>query len=249
VALDRVPIIKYDDRIIERFGDFAQHVNQNFVRKLVTYAVNGDYRRAVDLKPWLEAQVAHPALSVVDFLNNYLCDVKGWSDDNKALAVQRAVQQHISYVTDSQRWSTPEYWATADETLSKTMVVNGVTFGPREGDCEDGAILIYVLCRLLDIPSDHLFLWCGDVVGGGHCCCVYRPRNYPLNFRFLDWCYWPLPDPMDNCTLYSIIGNDVIGERVISGTQTGFLDRNYIKMWFLVNENESFLSLDFRYKV
>ena len=54
--------------------------------------------------------------------------------------------------------------------------------------CEDGAILIYILAHLCGIPDYRIQLVAGNVVGGGHCYCVFTDTNgieYPI-----DWCYW-----------------------------------------------------------
>lgn len=242
-----IPMIRYDDNLLKKIGDVQKYIKSHYARKLLTWVLNSKYRDAVQLEKWLEAQVSKPSESVLQFMeSNFGSRFLKWSHDEIAWRVMDAVQDQIQYVTDNRRWGMPEKWATADETLTATTVVNGVTFGPMQGDCEDGSILIYVVCRLMGVPKESLFLWAGDVVGGGHCCCVYRPKNYPFQFAFMDWCYWKSKDRIDmGRFLYNIDGNAVIGERVLGGKQTGAIDRNYQKMWFIVNEEESFLTLKY----
>lgn len=245
-----IPIIRYENGVLNKLGNPQDYIVQHYSSKAVQWVLNSAYRKAVQLEPWLEQQVSEPAQSVLDFMDKYIPghDHMTVTNDVKVIIVLKAVMDNIQYVTDGTRWGVPEYWATADETLTKTTVVNGITYGPKEGDCEDGAILIYIICRLLGVPRENLYIWCGNVVGGGHACCIYRPIHYPFQFAFLDWCYYPIRFPIDGDRyLYNIDGISVIGEQVHNGQQNGNLDTHYQKMWFMVNEKESFLSV--RYKV
>lgn len=245
---EHLPIIRFDDALLQKLGDPQQYIQSHFVEQLVTYVINSDYRRAVGLKSWLEAQVTNPAQSVKDFIVQHPGLQGPMSNDERVIRVLRFVQQEITYVTDSRHWNQPEHWSTADELLTANITTNGIFYGPKEGDCEDGAVLIYVLCRLLGVPASDLFLWCGDVVGGGHCCCIYRPHNYPLNWVFLDWCY--IPDTrsieMWRC-IYEIDGKLPCGEQVGPNgalNENGF-DKHYINTWWVFNEKTSYTSLNY----
>lgn len=102
--------------------------------------------------------------------------------------------------------------------------------------CEDGAILMYVLARLAGIPSNRLLLFAGSVNGGGHCWLGYRPVSDPLNFRFLDWCYWPDISLVESRKFYSIIGKQIYS------FQTGAYkkDNNYYNIWWAFNEDATY---------
>jgi intein/homing endonuclease len=107
-------------------------------------------------------------------------------------------------------------------------------------NCEDGAILMYVLCRLKNVPANRLLLMAGDVlVGkgasqGGHAWLAYRPFNYPLSFVFLDWCYNPDLRPVDEMTLYNVKSKFILSDSFSA----------YKWIWFACNEEYSFYELN-----
>lgn len=240
-------LVRYDDAVLSKVPSPQVYVQQHFLSKFVAWFLNGDYRHAASLVDWLEEQVRNPAESVRQFITTHnLVYVASLSDD-VVVDVQRAVIDSLTYITDAQHWGVPDKWNTADETLTATVTTpNGVTFGPMEGDCEDGAILMYVVCRLLGVPAESLYIWAGDTVAGGHACLVYRPRNYPLNWVFLDWCFYPDRLGVENKVIYQILGKDVLGERVNNGVQTGEIDTHYISAWFIFSEQQSFSELNYK---
>lgn len=104
-------------------------------------------------------------------------------------------------------------------------------------NCEDGAILLYILCRLKGIPANRLYILAGSVVGGGHCWLGYKPIHYPLNFVFLDWCYGkngPSMNKVLDRDFYHINGTDITG------------DDSYIELWFAFNEDQGVKSMSKR---
>ena len=113
-------------------------------------------------------------------------------------------------------------------------------FDTRKGDCESGALLMYVLCRLAGIPASKLWIMCGDVKGGGHAWLSYIPDEYPLNFAFMDWCYWykQYSIPLRN---KFTIQNKAIHEYKRDGEK---VSSDYYKLWFVFNEDKSYR--DFR---
>ncbi len=151
--------------------------------------------------------------------------------DETVINVLQAVVHLLKYEGDQNKWHRPDYWQRADETLYL-----------RTGDCEDGAILQYVLCRIKGVPANRLLLFCGDVQLAGHCWLAYRPTCYPLNFVFLDWCYWPSEQKIGIRNFY------YIKDQIISGEElNGDIDIRYKKIWFGFNEDHSLLSMKYNF--
>ena len=144
------------------------------------------------------------------------------SSDNKAIRCLRWVRNNFTYVGDPKTWGVGEYWQSPRESL--TLLT---------GDCEDGAILMYVLCRLVGVPKEQLKLFAGDVQGGGHCWLGYVPAKAPWTFKFLDWCYWYNDKTMNYRPDFFILGRDIFGE-----------DPRYMKMWFAFDEEDSYYLLN-----
>ena len=140
------------------------------------------------------------------------------------LLIHSWVVNNIKYVTDKSKWKLDEYWQTPDETLVNLT-----------GDCEDGAILEYTLARMKGIPVERLLLLCGDVLGGGHCWLGYKPEEYPLNFVFMDWCYWANLNSVDFRNKFFIDSSNVVHEYNLNSE----LKSNYYKVWWGFNEQTS----------
>jgi len=109
------------------------------------------------------------------------------SRDYVMLKILKWVRENITYLPDIKRFNTVEKWQNVDETLTY-----------KTGDCEDGAILIYVLARLHRINPAQLYLTTGNVKTrtgkGGHCYINYI-ADYKLDDSLLipytiDWCYY-----------------------------------------------------------
>jgi transglutaminase-like putative cysteine protease len=110
----------------------------------------------------------------------------GQSSDAIALAIQQAVCAAITYVSDASittGWT--EFWQFPVETIAR-----------QAGDCEDGAILIASLCRLLGVPNWRIRVAAGTVQAGkaaetgGHAWASYC-RETDNQWVALDWCYLP----------------------------------------------------------
>lgn len=104
-----------------------------------------------------------------------------------AHACQKYVCSFLTYTSDNIQDSCPEFWQFPFETLAS-----------REGDCEDGAILMASLMINAGIPS-----WRVKVIGGtvqesptaptgGHGYCVYLAdrEDGTLEWEIHDWCYF-----------------------------------------------------------
>jgi len=108
----------------------------------------------------------------------YLREASGRSSDAVVFAVHKFVQWYVRYVSDaSVTTGWPEYWQYPCETAAR-----------REGDCEDGALLIVSLCRVLGVPADRIRVAAGNVEGGGHAWASYR-RESDEQWVAADWCY------------------------------------------------------------
>lgn len=199
-----------------------KYINSSYLDYFITYCLDSRFREAIGLKQWIKDQVDHPTPEMIVAAKNAVKTLgKNATDDDKAVACMKFVVFKITYISDQMTWGTDEKWQTAEETLNL-----------KTGDCEDGAILIYILCRLNGISEDRLLLFAGDIAVGGHCWLGYRPDMYPLNFVFLDWCYNFDLNDIECKSKYYIQNN-----KIFSG------DTNYIKLWFAFNESNSYSSL------
>jgi predicted transglutaminase-like cysteine proteinase len=107
--------------------------------------------------------------------------VSGAGNDEKALNALKYVRAQIKYTSDNSEntYKTSEYWAYSYQTLKH-----------KEGDCEDGAILIANIMVKSGIPYYRVRVCAGNVNGGGHAYCVYC-RETDNEWVVMDWCYWP----------------------------------------------------------
>lgn len=208
-------LFRFPQEIIKDYQNFSQHVQSHYAQKFVAYVINSDYRTAVGLKSWIKAQVVAPTIE------SQQCDdiVIQWLRDVKNL---------VKYTGDLKLWKMHEYWQTVDETLTSET-----------GDCEDGAILLYVWLRQWGVPANRLLLMAGDVDGGGHCWLAYRPDNYPLNWVFLDWCYWVNIKPIEQRDFFYIYDKTIY----CIGADGKDKNSKYKKIWFAFNESSSYVSL------
>ena len=216
-------IIKFSEGVVDKAPEMFEYVESGYIEKFITYVLHSDYRKAVSIKTWLKEQVVIPAKELSR------CDAV-------AVSKLKEVISKVVYTPDQSKWSMPEYWQTAEETLALST-----------GDCEDGAVLLYVLCREAGIPTSRLMLFAGDVVGGGHCCLFYKPDFYPLNWVILDWCYWVDNRGVGSRTMFDVVGDEVHGQTLHSDG-VWYQDYNkYQRAWFWFNEDKSTFSLTRRH--
>jgi len=82
--------------------------------------------------------------------------LKGASLIEKARQVQKEVNQHLWYVSDSAQYHQDNYWASPVQ-----------TFLSRKGDCEDYAILKYHVLKSVGVPDSRLFIAIVSSTGKG----------------------------------------------------------------------------------
>lgn len=194
--------------------------SKNFLDHLVTWCLSSDYRKSVRLSSWLKEQLTTPSkelLTIADSISSYE------DNDLQVIEVLKWIINNLTYKSDKNVWGVEEKWQTAEETIRL-----------KTGDCEDGAVLTYILCRLKGVNANRLAITAGDVNGGGHCWLMYKPTEYPLNFVVLDWCYWANTLPLTNRNLFYIIDNDIIEYENYQ-----IIKSNYYTLWFMFNEDWS----------
>jgi predicted transglutaminase-like cysteine proteinase len=233
-------IMRFSDEFMVKGGDaIFDYVSASFTSVIVNYIINSKYRTAVNLTSWVAEQLNNPCAGLIRCAEEIKENNPNKLDDYDFIAhtVLQYVRSKATYITDSGQWKLSENWQTIEQSL-KTW----------KGDCEDFALVIYVLCRYLGIPHNRLLIGCGDVRNGakleGHAFCMYRPENYPLNFVMLDWCYFVDLAPVGKRSMFSISStNDIQQYDVFGGEWVDQDIVNYVKLWFAFNENSAYLQM------
>lgn len=238
-------VIRFSEELQKVINPFNM-LEKGFVTRKIKWLLDWNYQTATELTPWLENQVKNPTTSILltaSLIKNYS------NHDRQAIEVLRYVQINLKYKGDQQKWTVGEKWSTADETITAegnyTVNDQKIFYNKWEGDCEDGAILMYVLCRIKGIPANKLLIMAGDVKGGGHAWLAYRPKEYPLNFAFLDWCYWYNPNVIDKRPLFSV-KKKIITE--YQNPEYPLIKSNYYKIWIVFNEKLSNTDVKYDFK-
>ena len=215
--MKRINKMYFSDNLLAKLNkhkvDIYGYVDRHITRKIIKYVVDSNFRQSVSISTWLENSI-NRTLNLND-LKSKPRSIK--NEDAQMMEILRWVKNNIKYVPDSKQWKRIEYWQKPQETLNSM-----------QGDCEDGAILMYCLARMYGIPENRLLLICSDTPIGGHCYLAYKPTNYPLNFTFMDWCYNVDLRTIQTRTKYSIVGKTING------------DKYYSNMWFAFNEIDSY---------
>lgn len=218
-----------------RFPDKAfNYVNDRFsVMGIIRYALNWKKSRTIQTKvvPWLDIQIGEAVLDLElrKLVRKAVRGIPESDYDGRALAILKEVKSIIRYVGDTESWGTPEYWQNYKETLDK-----------RTGDCEDGAILMYIMCRIANIPSNRLFLHAGNVRGGGHCWLGYRPSFNPTVFVHLDWCYWYSWAAIRSREQFVYYKNNIFN------AITNKPHKLYHRSWWMFNEEKGYFGINSR---
>lgn len=217
------------NKAVDEVFVFQQNVP---VRKWVAYVLSSQYRTSTTLSPWLEQFVKDDSNGCQTALEAIRKDFPfdPIDYDSVVLSVLKWTIKNFKYLTDKKVWSLDEYWQTPMESLSLMT-----------GDCEDGAILMYTLCRKAGVPANRLLLFAGNVSGGGHCWLGYKPLDFPINFVFLDWCYWADTKSVPNRPLFYINDKAILEYQQTDGAYYS-TKSNYYSIWFAFNEETSYLS-------
>lgn len=157
------------------------------------------------------------AIDVRNFFNPYDSEIKKVvkklrlgrdSDDEKALKCLKWVIDNIKYTGDKKK-GYEDFWQFAFETLYY-----------KNGDCEDGAILLANMILISQVPYWKIRLSAGEVKDGGHAYLTYYCESNQ-KWVVLDWCYWPNKDPITKRKDYKD-------------------EKNYLDVWLSWNEKYSF---------
>lgn len=208
-------IIHFDKKITKVNPSLFDFIESKSIWYPVWYIIDHRVRDSVNLQKWCKDQLENTSQEVKDLASSFS---KEKDYDYLMTDILRWVQANIKYVPDDKVYKTPEKWQKAEETLKL-----------KTGDCEDGAILIFTLARLCGVPSNRLLILCGSVLGGGHAWCAYRPSEYPLNWCFMDWCYWYDRNTPNNRTKYYINDTTIYDDP----------QKQYHSIWFAFNDSTS----------
>ncbi|HEY9705825.1 MAG TPA: hypothetical protein V6C58_25540 [Allocoleopsis sp.] len=176
----------------------------------INWFINSKYRISKRLTSWLKEQVIIPEKELE------LCD-------EIMINILRETRKEIIYKSDNNIWQMSEYWQTYKETNEL-----------KTGDCEDGAIYMYIKARQSGVPANRLLLMCGDVINPstksltGHCWLAYRSDGNPFGFEFLDWCYYYNANNIGDRPRYNVNKQEIQD-----------YNRKYFKLWFAFNEEKS----------
>ena len=214
-------IVKFSKKFLKAHPNLYNVADDKILNKIVYYIIDSKYRKSVKLTRWLNEQVLNPSQKLLNIANT----IKNGDYDKQVVQVLIWVKRNLKYTSDKKAWGMNEKWATANQ-IVETL----------RDDCDGGAVLTYVLCRLKGVPSNRLYVFAGNVEHNGstsgHCWLGYKPVNYPLNFVFLDWCYYANNKSVDS-------RNKVyIKKRVIEG------EPKYKTVWFGFNETKSFRTIN-----
>lgn len=228
-------LIKFSERMVGRVP--VEYVTKKFISHYVSYVLDSRYRKATNLRTWIRNQVEEPSDELIAWVESIPTKE---NTDQQVIEVLRAVQNSITYTSDRAVWDAGEYWATANEVIAK-----------KKDDCDGGAVLAYVACRLKGVPAARLFVGAGNVLDPlrnttvGHCWLLYRPLQYPINWAFLDWCYYYTTKEISRRNLYYIHNNSIVGY-VHDDEQIIGEDKKYETIWFIFNEEQAHNGLKIR---
>lgn len=197
------------------------YIDSLWITEQIWYRLSSKGKHSSNISKFLKSQIDNPLLDEIIVKNgfNTIDD-----DDRLIYLISKWVKNNIKYVSDKNQFNEIEHWSTVEETLTSM-----------EGDCEDGAILIYVLARKCGIPIEKIKLIAGSVYSPfkkkieGHAWTMYKSTKYPYVWFFIDWCYYfESKVPCKNRTSY-IFDKDLV---IIP------YNGKYIQGWFVVDEEK-----------
>ena len=221
-------IVHWSDKIVKAYPHLLELIESSRIESIIHYFINSKYRISRNLVDWIKEQYTNPSQR----LRNYAKSIKTYKNhDKQVIEVLRFVKTALVYKGDISIWKMSEHWNTAQETIDLW-----------KGDCEDGAILIYILCRLKKIPASRLFITAGSVMGGGHAWLAYKPTNYPQNFAFIDWCYDISMTEIGKREMYTVLEKRIYKHkyRPELAYPWKMYPTQYYKIWFMFNEERAY---------
>ena len=180
-------------------------------RGVVLYKTDWSTNKIESLVQYLKRQMrSSKAKELVDELEDLWYP---FDNDYKILFWLRWVVNNIVYTSDQEKFGIAEKWEDIDNVLET-----------READCESGASLLYVLCRLSGVPALQIRLYGGDVKTSsgirGHLWMQTRCDADGI-WKLIDWCYYVRDLPL--------------AERA-----SAYDDRRYVNRWWGFNEIKHF---------
>lgn len=168
----------------------------NWLTTTYYYIINWRVRRQVNLQKWIKNNLTLPK-DLIDKFPNHWSTLK---PHDLIKAITKFVKDNIKYVSDMTQWGVEEMWSTPIDTWTT-----------KEGDCEDGALLIYAIAKYYNISDYQMYVTAGYVRGGGHCYLIFVSEKDALEYP-MDWCYWPSTS-LKMETPYWLIKNYLYGEK------------------------------------
>jgi predicted transglutaminase-like cysteine proteinase len=136
-------------------------------------------RKSSNLKTWVTQVLKYSELTpIISELEDKYPKFNSYPNISKVNYALQYVKNKIKYTPDIDSWEVLDKWQTPNE-----------TWDLKTGDCEDGALLLYLILSNSGIPDSQLRIVCGDVKAGGHAYLVWRSDENGLEYP-LDWCYW-----------------------------------------------------------
>ncbi|MGI9537009.1 MAG: transglutaminase-like cysteine peptidase [Desulfocapsaceae bacterium] len=126
---------------------------RNIILSLLATFLFAGPAASADFQPWSENVFAYIKQEFGDeaekrmrFVEKFILDNQNIPDMEKVVQTNQ-VSNHLPWIADENHWKTSDYWATPLETIT--------TFG---GDCEDIALVKWVILRNLGLSADNLAL-------------------------------------------------------------------------------------------
>lgn len=233
-------MVYFSNNVIKKMVDSGVdpygYAQRNYVRFLIQYCIDSQYRKSVSLANWLHEIVSNK--DKIKVLSEFIRDqnITHYVGDNDAtmLSIYRWVLENCKWTSDTQLFNKLEYWQEPNESVAKRVR------GKYLMDCENGALLIYVIARYCGIPANRLMIFCGDTSVGGHAWLGYKAHNWPVTWFFMDWCagqniYLP----------FDVRDNFYVTKQTFT-KNFGLNDDTYKKMWFCFNELSGHKELEYK---
>jgi predicted transglutaminase-like cysteine proteinase len=188
----------------------AEFWNNKWTKNEVIYQAQGTIKRDVRNLICTKSYILEPVAKAFNKQSN----------DEKALNLLKLVNRILTYKGDFEIKKVAEFWQHPEE-----------TYQIRQGDCEDGSLLLISLMRLAGVPAFRVKICAGNVLSPvktaidistetGHCYVIYLSEKFNEWF-VLDWCYW-------------------FSDSIEAFNKTPHRDmKNYKSIWWTVNDEFS----------